>query len=349
MTAVAKATQSVGSSSTAGFAGVQGSGASSSSSAAGVVQIHQKFKKPTTIQVKILPSATSSPISPLPSFYNSSVAALRDLQKQQAINVNVGLEGLAVESMPSIPDSSVKLAFCTTALRRPSIATALKINVAITWRHRANITWYVVDFNSDNALQETLCTDLEEAVLAGHLRVFTSSQLPFWHSCIAKNTAHMLPDDSYDALCNVDGDNVLTTSFCQIALVMAGRIKRGTVNVAQFAAPEEPGTCGRVMIKNSLFHQLGGYDEEFHPVGCQDFDLVTRATCASPEGAAVLVKDPKQIGLSIANRRHTGWSECVAEKVVDVDPNVYQGWKFGKMDSENRSRMHRLLLEGELQ
>ena len=130
---------------------------------------------------------------------------------------------------------------------------------------------------------------------------------------------------------------------------MAGRIKRGTVNAAQFAAPEEPGTCGRVMIKNSLFHQLGGYDEEFHPVGCQDFDLVTRATCASPEGAAVLVKDPKQIGLSIANRPHTGWSECVAEKVVNVDPNVYQGWKFGKMDSENRDRMKRLLLEGKLQ
>ena len=94
----------------------------------------------------------------------------------------------------------------------------------------------------------------------------------------------MLPDESYDALCNVDGDNVLATSFCQIALVTAGRIKRGTVNVAQFAAPEEPGTCERVMIKRTLFRQLGGYDEEFHPVGCQDFDFVTRATCASPEG-----------------------------------------------------------------
>ena len=292
---------------------------------------------------------TGLDVHPLPPFYDISVGAFRDLQKQQALHVNVGLERLPVDPMPKIPDRSVQIAFCTTALRRPTVLTALKINVALTWRHRANITWYVVDFNTDTAVQDTICHVLEEAVAAGHLRVFASSELPFWHASVAKNTAHMLPDESYDALCNVDGDNVLTTSFCEVALIMAGRIKGGEVNVAQFAASEEPGTCGRIMIKRDLFHQLGGYDEEFHPVGCQDFDLVARATCASLQGAAVLLKDPKQIGLSIANRPHAGWSECIKEKVVNVDLSLYAGWKFGKMDSENRHRMHSLLSAGVLQ
>ena len=143
---------------------------------------------------------------------------MEKLRKQQKLTVSLGVERVKFTGLPELVDPDVKIAFCTTALRRPTVAMALTINLALTWKRRQNITWFVVDFNENtDELTHPVIEALEPAIRCGHLKLYRSSALPNWHACIAKNTAHMLPDASYHVLCNVDGDNLLTLTLWSTA------------------------------------------------------------------------------------------------------------------------------------
>jgi hypothetical protein len=212
-----------------------------------------------------------------------------------------------------------------------------------------NITWFVVDFNEGTELSDSLTEALEPAIRSGHLKLYRSEHLKFWHACIAKNTAHMLADNSYHVLCNVDGDNLLTLEFVEQALEMAARVKSGEIACAQFYGSGNPGTYGRIMIDRTLFQKLGGYDETFHPSGCQDTDLIYRSLSCKNVGSTVRVDSNQMIGASIDNKPRHGMAECIQEKVINTDPSKYRNWKFGKMDQENRTRMYDLLQQGVVQ
>ena len=248
-----------------------------------------------------------------------------------------------------LEDPNVKVAFCTTVFKRPSVAMALKINLALTWKRRRNITWHVVDFNKDDDFTNEMLHALEPAFRCGHLKMYRSDGLEHWHACIAKNTAHMLADETHHVLCNVDGDNLLTLDFVELCLSVGARIKEGSVGCAQFYSTCEAGTYGRIMIARSLFRKLGGYDETFHPVGCQDTDLIYRVLSCEGVGQTIRVDDASSVGSSIDNKPGASWSECIKQKVANTDPSKYSAWKFGFMDGENRTKMYELLQRGQVQ
>ena len=83
----------------------------------------------------------------MPPYYDRSLAEMDNLRKQQVLKVNLGVERVRFAGLPALVDPDVKIAFCTTALRRPTVMMALTINLALTWKRRQNITWFVVDFN----------------------------------------------------------------------------------------------------------------------------------------------------------------------------------------------------------
>ena len=143
---------------------------------------------------------------------------------------------------------------------------------------------------------------LEPAIRCGHLNLYRSKDLRYWHACIAKNTAHNIPDASYHVLCNVDGDNLLTLDFVEQCLTIGARIKADKVACAQFYASNEAGTYGHIMIQRDMFHKLGGYDESFHPVGCQDRDLIYRVLACANVGTTIRVDDNRMVGTSIDNK-----------------------------------------------
>ena len=130
-------------------------------------------------------------------------------------------------------------------------------------------------------------------------------------------------DDSFHVLCNVDGDNLLTLEFVEQCLVVGARIKSGEVGCAQFYASGEAGTYGRIMIERNLFCKLGGYDETFHPVGCQDTDLIYRVLACENVGSTIRVDINKMVATSIDNKPKAGWSASIKEKVANTDPSKY--------------------------
>ena len=323
------------------------SSAIAAASAAGVTAVSLSStpqKKMKDLKQVDVPSAAGA--VDIPPFIQASSHYSRAVAEAQNISVVLGVERTRVEGRISLPNEDIKIAFCSTALRRPTVGPALIINLALTWMYRRNITWFLCDFNEDNSLLDILTENVPQAIAAGHLRVYKSYELPYWDASRAKNTAHMLPDDSYPVLVNVDGDNLLTWEFVQSALVMAHRVCQGELNLVQFATTQDGGTYGRIMIGRALFRQLGGYDESFLPSGCQDTDLILRACMCS--GESVMISKPQQVGSSIANKPGATWKECVQEKVVNCDPK-FAKMKWGHMDAQNRTRMHELLQKGQVQ
>ena len=90
----------------------------------------------------------------LPHFVERSSTELEALRRQM-LHVNLGAERVKFHKLGNLPDPDVRVAYCTTALRRPTVAMALVINLSLTWKRRHNITWHVVDFNEDWELSNT--------------------------------------------------------------------------------------------------------------------------------------------------------------------------------------------------
>ena len=114
----------------------------------------------------------------IPPFFQSSSHYARAVAAEQNISVALGVERTRVEGRISLPNEDIKIAFCSTALRRPTIGPAIIINLALTWMYRKNITWFLCDFNEDNSLLDILTENVPQAIAAGHLRVYRSAELP---------------------------------------------------------------------------------------------------------------------------------------------------------------------------
>ncbi len=346
--------QSAGSSSAAGVTAVAAASVAevvavslSGSGTAGVTAVTtSSVKKLPSVEVETdLPRAAPTP----PPFLRRSQEAFAEVQQQQPVHFQVGLDRLSILGPISPPDPTVRIAFCSTVLRRPQVETALLINMALTWAYREQISWFVVDFNApEERLVSRLGEKLLEAVDSGHLNFFVSDGMPYWHASVAKNSAHLLPPcETFDVLVNVDGDNILTVGFVEAAVTLAARMKSQELKMVHFSSSYEAGTYGRIAVATNTFLTLRGYDEEFLPSGCQDQDLILRALLLNDGAKVVAVTKPDLVGGSIANVVGGTWSECVQAKVANVAPGVRSKW--GQMDATNRADMWRKLNAGEIQ
>ena len=151
----------------------------------------------------------------MPPYYDRSLAEMETLRKQQKLTVSLGVERVKFTGLPELVDSDVKIAFCTTALRRPTVAMALTINLALTWKRRQNITWFVVDFNEDKELTNSVIEALEPAIRCGHLNLYRSSGLQYWHACIAK--MHV---DAGTSILIITGIIIITFSIVIIIIII---------------------------------------------------------------------------------------------------------------------------------
>lgn len=117
-----------------------------------------------------------------------------------------------------VHEDSGRAHFCVTHLKRPTVLTALAINLFVTWPYRARVRWHVVDFDGaggDGKLEKFVRTQCQDLVACGFLH-FYKSYLEYWNASKAKNTSHVAAltaaDMNKDLLENVDGDNVVTVA-----------------------------------------------------------------------------------------------------------------------------------------
>jgi hypothetical protein len=159
--------------------------------------------------------------------------------------------------------------------------------------------------------------------------VYRCEQAPrFWHASVAKNTSHRVAEE--EVLVNVDADNLVGPDF---PVDVVKHFQQG-YTVLQYEWGQ--GTCGRIAYRRQDFMKLRGYDEDAHPMGAQDVDLVSRLK-ELPGASMRKTKVPK-FSQAIVNTQ--------AQKICCCDPSIKLRW--GQMDSENREAFKRRRSNGEL-
>lgn len=85
------------------------------------------------------------------------------------------------------------------------IQQTLPQNIADNMEDKDKVELVLVDFGSQDGLQEWIADNFEKEIEEGFLKYYYTEELPYWHASIAKNTAHYLA--SHDIVVNLDCDN----------------------------------------------------------------------------------------------------------------------------------------------
>jgi glycosyltransferase involved in cell wall biosynthesis len=165
------------------------------------------------------------------------------------------------------------ISFCITCKNRlRQIKKTLGCNFNYNWIHQPLIKFVLVDFGSNDGLQNGVLSTFAKDLEPGYLKYFYTDELPLWHSSVAKNTAHLLAQN--EIVVNLDCDNY--TGFCGAGKVIRAFQKDKSIIFHQFSGSFNDGSYGRIAVGKKHFVAVGGYDESFYPMGYQDADLVNR-------------------------------------------------------------------------
>ncbi len=138
---------------------------------------------------------------------------------------------------------------------------------------KVDTEWVIVNYNSDDDLDAFMAgvlPGLTERIV--YVREISGRR---WHASVAKNVAHR--NATGEVLFNLDCDNFIgehTPAAVEGHFLVGGQV------LHMWSGERGDGTGGRIALSRELFHRLGGYDEAFHPMGYQDFDLLARAEAA---------------------------------------------------------------------
>ena len=138
------------------------------------------------------------------------------------------------------------------------------------------IDFVLVDFGSTDGLQEWIVENFKQEIKEGYLKYYYTEEMPYWHVCVAKNTAHVLSES--DIVVNLDGDNY--TGKDGGKFVLENMVKNGihdtVIHQFRFNYDIWNGSYGRIALSRENFINIGGYDEDFDPMTHQDSDLLKR-------------------------------------------------------------------------
>ena len=270
----------------------------------------------------------------------------------------------------------VKVVMCITTFKRtPQLAMALAYNLAMTWHLRELVRWVVVDFNSGDertCVVRMLQHIAQRSFLAGQLRVFAAEPWSGWHACFAKNTSHVTGIAAFGedvVLVNMDCDNVVSGPFVEDLLenadamrfwrdtscwgrgvFMGGDIRDKLPNMVgtTYRATNVSATTGRVALGGRVFRLLGGYDQEFEPMGHQDVDLSKRLRKL---GQTRYIASDAAVGNAVHNhlkkvaKKERSQHERSA-KVANVAPE-HRGTVWEDMNARNGKMSKRKLAAGQ--
>jgi hypothetical protein len=161
------------------------------------------------------------------------------------------------------------MTFCITCRqRRWQIERTLLENLD-TVRSENDVKVVLLDYNSDDGLDEWVRESAADHIQAGRLLYVRELTATAFHMSKAKNLAHRFGTGSM--LCNLDADNWIDD--------MADACRESDGRYIVYVGSDEmrQGTGGRIAVPRDWFHALGGYDEGFLPMSMQDLDFVDRA------------------------------------------------------------------------
>ncbi len=294
------------------------------------------------------PSTPSTQEAPQPQRFDFDPIGL--MAEANRTLVRLGMPEVVFPSVDSSEfkkEPAYKLALTTTCFRRlPQLHEAMLVNLFTTFNLFPHVTHCVVVFYADQEELDMVTESLSRllgrvgwAVQSGGLRV-AHAQMTYWDASIAKNTATLFAaasnqgwDPNRLLVCNLDGDNVLSKTFCADVLVR----HRTHPNVACVRGKGlDGGATGRISATWRRWQSVGGYNEQLRGSGYQDLDLIKRlGAIAAREGISVTAV-VNRAGCSIPNSTESPFDRA---KTCNVDPafaSRFRSW--GAMNTYNMNQ-----------
>ena len=181
-----------------------------------------------------------------------------------------------IEKLPAeiyTPKKFYSISLCITCMNRlfhlkETIEQNIQDNAAYP-----NIEFVLIDFNSQDGLEEYVRANLMSYIDKGILNYYKTKEPKNFHASYAKNLSHALAKG--EIVCNLDGDNFTGKDFAYYLNFLFNQ--KGHNNIYQFFKRPYWGTVGRLSFYKENFFKLGGYDESLLPIGHEDLDLINRA------------------------------------------------------------------------
>lgn len=170
-------------------------------------------------------------------------------------------------------DSSIEyITFCIQCRNRLyQLKQTLPENLRLLKQY-PNIGIALLNYNSDDGLDEWARDNLRTAISSGKLLYAREMRSKVFHASKAKNLAHRLARGMF--LINLDADNFIGKSIEPVIKILD---EDHNLVLQTWSGNLHDGTFGRIGLSRKDFYGLGGYDESLLPVGYQDIDLIHRA------------------------------------------------------------------------
>ena len=176
-------------------------------------------------------------------------------------------------------NTKYKISFCITCRDRAfHIKQTLEKNIIDNLDYD-NLEFVLLDYNSEDDLQEFVFSKLKKYIDSGILKYYKTNLPTSFNMANAKNNAHYLAIG--DIVCNLDADNYTGKDFafyinyvCNKNEHPIGSSKeKNLVNILL----DDGDFGGRIFMFKRDFLSLGGYDESFVYWGFDDNDIYNRA------------------------------------------------------------------------
>lgn len=222
-----------------------------------------------------------------------------------------------------------KLSFCITCKNRfYQISKTLPKNLKDNERFKGMVEFILVDFGSEDGLKDWILENFTNELAEGYLKYYYTEELPYWHACIAKNTAHLLAN--HDILVNLDCDNF--TGFNGGYFIIEQFMKYGKdIFIHQSRKNSWNGSYGRISVMRDYFNKIGGYNENFEPMAFQDDDLMYRLSALRLKYVHIsnneyndAIKNTKQESIRYSNS-DLNWHEMLWKNMFISRKNILEG------------------------
>ncbi|WP_165384722.1 glycosyltransferase family A protein [Sphingobacterium corticibacterium] len=168
-----------------------------------------------------------------------------------------------------------KISFCTVCMNRLSyLEQTLPVNL-IDNQDYENLEFILLDYNSFDGLESWVREHMQAYLETGKLIYYKTTTPVHFNRSHSKNLVHKLATG--DLVCNIDADNYTGKGF-------AAYLNREFKNddsifltaIDASGAREKCDVLGRICVKRTDFHNIGGYDERMTSYGFDDYDLANR-------------------------------------------------------------------------
>lgn len=176
--------------------------------------------------------------------------------------------------------NGIKISFCIPCMNRLwQLKQTIHANLKVIKDNGHQLC--LLNYNSTDGLDEFVRLGLSEYIKDGTLKYFHTKEPQYYDMARAKNLAHFLGGNEF--LYNLDADNFITQEEMDY---LAQCVSFELYHNYPHAKGEKDkdfwfvGLWGRIMIKRSLFHEIGGYSEQLLGYGYDDIDFYNRCKAA---------------------------------------------------------------------